>query len=122
MFLRKKRGKLKLDESSIVLNIIPVLEARNISKPHAFLMKIGINNKMATKILSGNAIQLNFQQMTKICFHLNCTPNDLLATRKMELPPHHALTALKKLDEQLPSIEEWLKGKTLAEIKEILKS
>ena len=122
MFIRKKKGKLKLDESSIVLNIIPVLEARNITKPHAFLTKIGINNKMATKILSGNAIQLNFQQMTNICLHLNCTPNDLLAIRKMELPPHHALNALKKIDEQLPSIEEWLKGKTLAEVNALLKS
>jgi len=122
MFIRKKKGKLKLDESSIVLNIIPVLEARNITKPHAFLTKIGINNKMATKILSGNAIQLNFKQMTNICLQLNCTPNDLLAIRKMELPPHHALNALKKIDEQLPSIEEWLKGKTLAEVNALLKS
>jgi hypothetical protein len=73
-------------------------------------------------MLKGEAVQINFRQLTTLCLHLNCTPNDLLALRQMDLPDTHALNALKVLSETTPTtVTEWLKGKTLAEIEAMMK-
>lgn len=122
MLRRKKRGTLKPHKSSIVLDLKPTLLARNILHPSAYLIKIGINSRTANKMLKGEAVQINFRQLTTLCLHLNCTPNDLLALRQMDLPETHALNALKVLSESTPTtVTEWLKGKTLAEIEAMMK-
>ena len=117
MVRRKKRGTLKPHNSSIVIDLRAVLTARNISQPSAFLIKIGISNNSTIKLLRGEAVQVNMKQLTAICVHLNCTPNDIFVLREMELPENHALHALKVLEKQKPAtIEEWLAGKTVEEI------
>lgn len=122
MLRRKKRGTLKPHKSSIVLDLKPTLLARNILHPSAYLIKIGINSRTANKMLKGEAVQINFRQLTTLCLHLNCTPNDLMALRQMDLPETHALNALKVLSETTPTtVTEWLKGKTLAEIEAMMK-
>lgn len=122
MFRRKKRGNLKPHNSSIVLDLKSILLARNILHPSAYLLKIGINSFTANKMLKDEAVQINFRQLTILCQNLNCTPNDLMALRQMELPETHALHALKtQTDATPPTITEWLKGKTLAEIESIMK-
>ena len=122
MLRRKKRGTLKPHKSSIVLDLKPTLLARNILHPSAYLIKIGINSRTANKMLKGEAVQINFRQLTTLCLHLNCTPNDLMALRQMDLPETHALNALKVLSESTPTtVTEWLKGKTLAEIEAMMK-
>jgi DNA-binding Xre family transcriptional regulator len=122
MYKRKKRGTLKPHKSSIVLDLKPILVARNILHPSAYLLKIGVNSFTANKMLKGEAVQINFRQLTTLCLHLNCTPNDLLALRQMDLPETHALNALKVLSETTPTtVTEWLKGKTLAEIEAMMK-
>lgn len=123
MIYKKKRGTLKPHASSIVLHLEPVLTARNIMHPTAFLIKIGVNNAMANKMLRGDAVQINFRQLTTLCLNLNCTPNDLLAIRKMELPEHHALNALHPLapDEAIISISDWLATKTVEEVQELMR-
>ena len=122
MIVRKKRGNLKPHKSSIVLDLKPILLARNILHPSAYLIKIGINNNTANKMLNGEAVLVSLRQLTTLCQNLNCTPNDLLSLRQMDLPKTHALHALKtQTDATPPTISEWLKGKTLAEIEEMMK-
>jgi len=95
---RKKRGKLTPSQSSIVLHLAPILAARNIMHPSAFLIRAGINNFSANKMLQGKAVQINFKQLTALCVSLNCTPNDLFALRAMELPAFHQLHTLQTID------------------------
>jgi DNA-binding Xre family transcriptional regulator len=122
MIRRKKRGNLKPNKSSILLDLKPTLLSRNILHPSAYLIKIGINSNTANKMLKGKAVQVSFRQLTTLCLHLNCTPNDLMVLRQMDLPETHALNALKVLSETTPTtVTEWLKGKTLAEIEAMMK-
>jgi DNA-binding Xre family transcriptional regulator len=122
MIKRKKRGNLKPHKSSIVLDLKPILVARNILHPTAYLLKIGINSNTANKMLKGEAVLVSLRQLTTLCQNLNCTPNDLMALREMDLPETHALHALKVQTQILPtSLTEWLKGKTLSEIEALMK-
>lgn len=122
-YRRKKRSKIVINKSSIVLNLHPVLKARNILQPYAYLLKIGINVTSANKMLKGEIIQLNFNQMTILCTNLNCSPNDLFALRDMELPEHHELNKVKKLEtiNTTLSVQEWLNQKSVDEVQEILR-
>ena len=122
MIKRKKRGNLKPNKSSILLDLKPTLLARNILHPSAYLIKIGINSNTANKMLKGKAVQVSFRQLTLLCENLNCTPNDLMVLRQMTLPENHALHALKTQTDTLPTtVTEWLKGKSLTEIEALLK-
>jgi DNA-binding Xre family transcriptional regulator len=119
--LRKKRGNLKPNNSSIVLHLKPILGARNIIHPAAFLLKIGINNNSANKMLKGEAVQVNFRQLTALCTHLNCTPNDLFALRDIDLPAMHQLNQLQQCTEEVKNADTFFDNKSLSEIKAILK-
>ena len=117
-----KRGTLKPHNSSIVLHLEPLFIARNIHTPLTFLIKNGISNTSAQKMLNGKSVQLNFRQLTHLCMAFNCAPNDLFALRKMDIPNNHALSVLTKYeDNTLQTLEEWTKSKSIAEIKELLK-
>ena len=121
---KRKRSGIIIHQSSIVLNLKPVFAARNITHPYAYLLKIGINTTTANKMLKGEAIQLNFNQMTLLCTNLNCTPNDLFALRKMTLPQGHELNKIKpleKTEENLLSVKEWLNGKSVDEVQALLR-
>lgn len=109
-------------QSSIVLDLHPIFALRDIKTPVRFLLGIGINPNTANKMLKGEAVQLSFTQMTSLCIHLNCTPNDLLALRDMHLPQHHALLALRTMEapEKILDWEELLKDKSLDEIRKLL--
>jgi DNA-binding Xre family transcriptional regulator len=123
MIHRKKRGNLKPHNSSIVLNLKPVFAARNIMHPTAYLIKIGINSATASKILRGDAVQVNFRQLTTLCLNLNCTPNDLFALRDMQLPESHALQVLHSVTQEdgMMTVNDWLAGKTVEEVRELLR-
>lgn len=121
--LKHKRSSIKIKKSSIVLNLQPVLQARNINNPFAYLIKIGINSNSANKMLKGEIVQLNFNQMTTLCLSLNCTPNDLFALREMTLPEFHELNKIKELkkEEDTLTVSEWLNRKSVDEVQEILR-
>jgi DNA-binding Xre family transcriptional regulator len=122
--MRKKRKSIQIPKSSIVLNLKPILAARNIIHPSAFLIKIGINPTSGNKMLRGEAVQINFDQLTKLCLNLNCEPNELFALREMQLPEQHALHNIKPLAiaEDPANITKWLAGKSVEEIRELMKS
>ncbi len=123
MYSKHKRSNIKINQSSIVLNLDPVFKARNILHPYAYLLKLGINTTSANKMLKGEIVQLNFNQMTVLCTNLNCTPNDLFALREMTLPENHELNKVKPLQpkEETISVKEWLSQKSVDEVQEILR-
>lgn len=118
---RNKRGNLKPNANSIVLHLQPILALRNIVFPTAYLIKIGINNSTATKMLKGEAVQLNFRQLTALCVNLNCTPNDLLALRQMHLADNHQLLQLQRVEDKIENPYSFFENKSVAEIKAFLK-
>ncbi|MGK4569104.1 helix-turn-helix domain-containing protein [Flavobacterium sp. 3HN19-14] len=87
------------------------------------MIKAGINNRSLVKMMNGQAVQVNLRQLTILCTSLNCTPNDLFVLRDMQLPEHHALNNLEVAGsaDDFPSVEEWLNGKSIEEVKNILK-
>ena len=124
MYSKKKRGNLKPDNSTLLLNLKPMLAARNILHPSAFLIKIGISRATATKILKDKSVSVSHKHMSALCQNLNCEPSNLYVVRDMQLPEGHALHALKTVEEvaELVSINEWLKNKSVQELKELMKA
>ncbi len=120
MIRPKKRGTLKPNASSVVLNIVPILKIRKITTPFAYLLKLGISSASVNKMLSGKSVQINFKQLTSLCVALNCTPNDLFALREMSLPEQHQLNKLTVFEEKpVASFEETLHWKSIEEVKAI---
>jgi len=119
--LRRKRGDLTPRQSSIVLNLKPIMTARQVIFPHAFLRKIGISSNSVNKMLNGAAVQINFRQMTAICLSLNCTPNDLFALREMQqhLPENHQLHKLQDINQPIIELQDFYKDKSLEEIRKM---
>lgn len=115
--IRKKRGKLTPHQSSIILNLKPILAARNIQHPIAYLLKLGINASSADKILNSEAVQINFRQLTTLCISLNCTPNDLFSIRDMQLPENHQLRKLQDANAPIINPEDFYKDKSLEELR-----
>ena len=96
--------------------------ARNIRTPYTFLSRIGFNTMTAYKMLGGESIQLNYNHLTALCLHLNCTPNDLFVRRDMQLAEGHALHALPIYTASpRKTIDEWLAAKSVQEIEEMMK-
>jgi len=121
MLKKRRQGDNHPHQSSVILDLKSLFKLKGITQPIAYLIKIGINNTSAQKMYHGKAIQINFRQLTALCVNLNCTPNDLFAIRKMELPPKHELNKIRTYTEVLPmEISEFLKDKSLAEIQEIM--
>ena len=118
----KKRGNLAPSQSSIILHLKPILAIRNIKNPWAFLLPIGISRGSANKMLQGHAVQINFRQLTALCLHLNCTPNDLFALRDMQLPENHQLHQLQDITDPIINPEDFYKDKSLEEIRAMKQS
>lgn len=118
--IRNKRGNLKPNKNSIVINLQPILAARSISYPSTYLIKIGLNVNSVNKMLKGEAVQLNLKQLTTLCTHLNCTPNDLYSLREMHLEPNHQLLKLRSLNEKVVNPLSIFEGKSIDEIQAML--
>lgn len=121
--LTHKRSSIEIKECSIVLDILPIMTARNVQYPFSFLLKIGMSNATASKMLKGEAVQINFDQLTKLCMNLNCTPNDIMALRYLPVPENHALKVMRKLEshDDEKTVKEWMMGKSVAEVREMMK-
>ena len=66
----------------LYLKLKTVLEARQIVKPYAFLVKIGIAPHTAHKILNNDTHVMRLDNLNLICKALYCQPNDLLAFKQ----------------------------------------
>lgn len=121
--LTHKRSSIEIKECSIVLDLMPVFKSRNIQYPFSFLVEIGMSNSTASKMLKGEAVPINFTQLTKLCLNLNCTPNDIMALRYLSIPENHALKVIRKLEshEEFKTVDEWVMGKSFEEVREIMR-
>lgn len=61
----------------LVLDLTPVLNARNITKPYSFLVKGGLTHHTATNILNKYSRQLHINNLGLLCKMLCCEPSDL---------------------------------------------
>ncbi|MES2513480.1 MAG: helix-turn-helix transcriptional regulator [Bacteroidota bacterium] len=81
------------------LNLRPVLVARGIDKPHAFLVRSGIHSSAAHNLLNDFTPNFKLAHIDRLCSILSCTPNDLLVWTPNpgeKLTDEHPLTGLKK--------------------------
>ncbi len=76
---------------------------------------------MANKMLKGEAVQINFRQLTTLCMTLNCTPNDLFALRDLATPAGHQLEQLQKLEDAIINPMDNFAGLGLQELKDFTK-
>lgn len=65
----------------LIFNLKRVLALRGIDKPFTFLVKHGFAPSSATNILKFPPINIKVKTLEKLCFALNCTPNDLFEWR-----------------------------------------
>ena len=70
--------------------------------------------------LKGNAVQINFKQLTLLCLNLNCTPNDLFVLRDMQLSQNHQLNNLRKMEDEIVNPFEQFKKMSLEEINKMI--
>ncbi|AWI24628.1 helix-turn-helix domain-containing protein [Flavobacterium pallidum] len=117
-----KRGTLNPGQSSLVLDIRPAILSRGITHPTAFLQKLGINPNSVSKLLKGEACQINLIQLTKICTALRCEPNHLFARRDLHLDKDHPLMNLPQHRPvpDMMSVEEFLSKKSVEEVRRLL--
>ena len=118
--IRNKRGSLQPNKNSLVLDLKPILAARSIAYSTTYLTKIGLNNVSVGKMLKGEAVQINLKQLTTLCTHLNCTPNDLFSLREMHLETNHQLLKLRTLGDEVLNPLSVFEGKSMDEIETML--
>ena len=115
--LKRKRGNLQPSQSSLVLHLASILTLRQIIFPYAFITRADISGNSAQKMLNGEAVQINFRQLTALCLALNCMPNDLFARRDLHPAEGHQLNQLQDLQAPLVDPKDFYKEKSLEELR-----
>lgn len=103
----------------LYFNLKPILAARQIEKPYAFLVKIGIAPHTAHKIMNNDAHVMRLDNLTLICKALYY----LLAYRDDKINPitqSHPLNNLVMKQDDL-NWEQQMKTMPLSELKQMLK-
>lgn len=113
----------------LIFNITRILKLRGIDEPYRWLVKQGFAPPTATTWTKYRIGYVKPEQIEKLCFLLNCTPNDLFQWQqddKAVVSEGHALRTLKR-DKDAPSATELLRdihadkleklGEMLAELK-----
>lgn len=95
-----------------------LMKARGVKAPLAALMKAGISQGVAQKMLNGSKKWISIAHVEKLCILLRCTPNDLyewVPDNQAEDYPENPLQVIR----QKPAfnLEEVVKNMTLEEIK-----
>jgi DNA-binding Xre family transcriptional regulator len=104
-------------------NLNPIFKARHIEKPYSFLVKLGIDPRTASKLISNEVRAVRLNHIELICKALYCEPNELLAYNKEpneHLPETHPLAKLIANNEDT-SWHEDLKTMPISQLKEISK-
>jgi len=106
----------------LTLNLLPLFKAKGIDKPLAWMMKHGMTNSVAHKLLNGKFKRgLPMHHVATICEQLWCTPNDLFLWTPSNTAadqPTHPLQALKK-KQDTATINELLKVMPPEKIEEL---
>ena len=105
----------------LYFNIKRVLDLRGIDKPYAFLVKNGFVSQTATNIINDRIARITPAQMERLCFLLNCTPNDLFdwrASANSVVPENHPLKSLAK-EKNTPPISQMIKDIPVGKLGEL---
>jgi DNA-binding Xre family transcriptional regulator len=104
-----------------------IMAMRGIDKMFNYLHKNGFIRTTATYLLNNTASHIKIEHIGKLCFLLNCTPNDLFEwhpDNTYVLTENHALNTLIKHDKAVANIKELLKEippERLGEVESLLK-
>ncbi|MDD3078658.1 MAG: helix-turn-helix transcriptional regulator [Paludibacter sp.] len=84
------------------LNLAAVIKARGIQKPTAYLVNMGFSHDLATRLANNKVGTLRLSQIEKLCYHLNCSPNDLLTWtpgKNQVVADNHPLQKLRRTND-----------------------
>ena len=105
----------------LYFNLKPILAVRQIEKPYAFLVKIGIAPQTAHKIMNDDSHVMRLDNLTLICKALYCEPNDLLQykpDKNNPIPQNHPLNNLIQKQEDI-NWQQQLKTMPLSKLRQI---
>ena len=88
----------------LIYNFDKVFKARSIERPFTFLLQAGFSNSFATKVKNNRVKRLSLDFLERLCFSLNCTPNDFtdwIPDKDQKVDKSHALYELKRTDKIL---------------------
>lgn len=83
----------------LMLNIMPVIRARNIENPARFLVKAGFSRHAVHVLLYSKGRSFRLDHIEKLCQVLYCEPHDLLLWKpgsNEHYPDNHPLHKLKE--------------------------
>lgn len=103
------------------LNLERIFSERGIQDAAKELMKLGISQPSVHRLLKKGVASINLEHLDKICYLLNCTPNDLLSwqpSAAQKTNTTHALNELKHDASQKP-VAEILRGISIAQLNQL---
>ncbi len=105
----------------LTLYLSPLLNARGIERPFAWLRKQGFTHNTAHRLLK-QPVVMNLAYLEKLCSLLQCTPNDLLLftpSAHTPLPAAHPLNGLVKKAEK-ENVAQQLRSLPLPQLDKVL--
>lgn len=105
----------------LTINAGRVFRLRGLSEYLIRLVRANISRRTARGFLDGTATTVKLKHLEKMCFLLNCTPNDLFDWKPdAETNPseNHSLHSLRK-NEEIKNFSEKLKDVPIEKLKEI---
>ena len=103
----------------LTINLRNIFNLRMIEKPQAWMLKAGIQQNSARRLLNNEQQHIRFDDLEALCLGLNCSPTDLFIWQpdsKAEDIPGHPLQAIRS-DKLLPDVLSQLKNSSLDELK-----
>lgn len=105
------------------LDLKPLLEARFIEQPYAFLCKKGFSHTVALKLLSGDTKSCQLSHIEQLCDIFLCSPNDLFVWEPKAEKRYPENYPLKKLQRQSVDFDfnQKLRQMSIEELQEFAK-
>ena len=106
----------------LYFNLQPIFTARQIAKPHSFLVRAGISPQTVSRILNNQMLVMRMKHIEILCRALYCEPNDLVAWRPdaaVPLPESHPLYKFVPSGDKMDWAQQ-VKTMPLKELKEMM--
>lgn len=105
----------------LVFNLKSVMQARQIERPHSFLVKAGISPHSANDLLHSQTRTFRLDHIEKLCEILHCEPNDLVAfipDPNQKSQENHALNKFIQQEETF-DWQQTIKTMPITQLKEL---
>jgi len=83
----------------LTINLQPIFAARGIERPFSYLVKAGLSNIVAHRLINSTGLSFQLRHIETLCTILCCTPNDIVVwqpdANKQPLPSGHPLHQLQ---------------------------